>query len=145
MFLKSQSNRIDKKPTYVHLEIPEESVLDSLNIPYLSISDRNGVNGYGEKIEIDEIKLKEKFNPNSYEIINFKVGYVGGNSNPLNHITFYDLKTNTIISQKKVRDFSLLINQKHQEHFLRVYCTDHTLLDKINSYFEYSDITDNDN
>jgi len=97
------------------------------------------------RIEIDELKLKENFNPNSYEIIHFKVGYVGGNSNPLNHITFYDLKTNTIISQKKVRDFSLLLNQKHQEHFLRVYCTDLMVLDKINSYFEYSDTNDMNN
>ena len=69
----------------------------------------------------------------------------GGKSNPLNHITFYDIKTNMIISQKKVRDFSLLLNQKHQEHFIRVYCTDLTLLDKINSYFEYNDTSDSDN
>jgi hypothetical protein len=69
LFLQSQSNRVDKKPTYVHLEIPEESVLDSLNIPYLSISDRNGVNGYGEKIEIDEIKMsnfKKFFDDNEF-------------------------------------------------------------------------------
>ena len=97
------------------------------------------------RIDIDEIKLKEQFNSNSYEIIHFKVGYVGGKSNPLNHITFYDIKTNMIISQKKVRDFSLLLNQKHQEHFIRVYCTDLTLLDKINSYFEYNDTSDSDN
>jgi hypothetical protein len=59
LVLKSQSNRVDKKPTYFHLEIPEEFVLDSLNIPYLSIQERNGVNGYGEKIEIDEIKMSK--------------------------------------------------------------------------------------
>ena len=64
------------------------------------------------------------FDKSSYEIIQFKVGYVGGKSNPLNKITFYDLNTGLVISENKVRDFSLLINQKHQECFYRIYCTD---------------------
>jgi hypothetical protein len=31
---------------------------------------------------------------------------------------------------------SLLITQKHQEYFLRVYCTDLSLVKKFNEYFE---------
>lgn len=80
LFVQSQSNRVDKKPRYVHLEIPEEFVLDSLNIPYLSISDRNGVNGYGEKIEIDEIKMsnfKKFFDDNEFVFTpNINTSYV---------------------------------------------------------------------
>ena len=97
------------------------------------------------RIEIDEVKLKEKFNSSSFEIIRFMVGYIGGKSNPLNHITFYDLNTNTIIPQKKVRDFSLLLNQKHQEHFLRVYCTDLTLLEDFKNYFDILNYESSDN
>jgi len=88
---------------------------------------------------LDETKLKEKFN-SSYEIIRFKVGYVGGKSNPLNHITFYDKKTGKVTSDNttganRTRDFSLLITQKHQEHFLRVYCTDINRYDEFVEYF----------
>jgi len=81
-------------------------------------------------IEFDEEKLKE-FNPDSYTILKFKVGYVGGKSNPLNHITFYNLKTDKVISDNKVRDFSLLLNQKHQEHIIRIYCLDLLLVDQF--------------
>ena len=79
--------------------------------------------------EFNEEKLKENFDINTFEIIRFTVGYVGGKSNPLNHIMFYDLHTNTIIPQKKVRDFSLLLNQKHQEYIIRIYCIDLALID----------------
>ena len=109
-----------------------------------------------------DINLLSQFDKSSYEIIQFKVGYVGGKSNPLNKITFYDtidtmsrgnkekiiqnelFDTHTtkgcivsplkrdlshnidtlVLSENKVRDFSLLINQKHQEYFYRIYCTD---------------------
>jgi hypothetical protein len=64
------------------------------------------------------------------------VGYVGGKSNPLNKITFYNLKNGKIISENKVRSFSLLITQKHQEYFLRVYCTDLDIVKKFNDYFD---------
>ena len=51
------------------------------------------------KCDFDEEKLKETFNSSTYEILRFKVGYVGGKStNPLNHITFYNLKNGNIIS-----------------------------------------------
>jgi HD superfamily phosphohydrolase len=82
----------------------------------------------------DEEKLKQIFDPNSYHIIRFKVGYVGGKTNPLNKVTFYNLKNGKIISENKVRSFSLLITQKHQEYFLRVYCLD---LAKKNDFIEY--------
>ena len=87
-------------------------------------------------IEFDESKLIEKFSKDKYEIIRFKVGYVGCKSqNPLNHINFYNIKNNMVISENKVKDFSLLINQKYQEYFLRVYCTDLTQLEEFNKYF----------
>jgi HD superfamily phosphohydrolase len=86
--------------------------------------------------DFDENKIKQTFDPNSYHILRFKVGYVGGKSNPLNKITFYNLKNGKIISENKVRSFSLLITQKHQEYFLRVYCTDLTLIQNFTDYFD---------
>lgn len=83
-------------------------------------------------IEFNEEKLKELFKPDTYKILKFKVGYVSSKSNPLNHITFYNLKTGELISNNKVRDFSLLINQKHQEYFIRIYCLNLSILDKLN-------------
>lgn len=82
----------------------------------------------------DEEKLKQHFDPKSYHILKFRVGYVGGKTNPLNKVTFYNLKNGKIISENKVRSFSLLITQKHQEYFLRVYCLD---LAKKNYFLEY--------
>jgi hypothetical protein len=72
--------------------------------------------------DFDTTKLKSTFNASSYEIIQFKVGYVGGKTNPLNRISFYNLKTNKIIPEHNSKNFSLLINQKHQEYFSCVYC-----------------------
>lgn len=80
-------------------------------------------------------KLNSKFGNDKFQIVKFKVGYVGGKStNPLNHITFYNLKTGQIISENKVRSFSLLINQKYQEYFLRVYCTDLSIITEVKAY-----------
>jgi hypothetical protein len=62
-----------------------------------------------DNINIDDIM--KQFEPDSYIVIMYKVGYVGGKTNPLNHITFYDSKTQKVI-ENKVKDFSLLINQK---------------------------------
>ena len=87
---------------------------------------------------LDKNKMKEKFNL-CYEIIRFKVGYVGGKTNPLNHITFYDLKTGIVTSDNRAKDFSLLITQKYQEHFVRVYCTDLTRYDEFIEFFNNSD------
>ena len=57
-----------------------------------------------------------------YNILNFTVGYVGGKKNPLSNVYFYNFKTGNIIPENKVKNFSLLINQKHMEHFIRIYC-----------------------
>jgi len=84
--------------------------------------------------EFDENKLKSQFETDSYHILRFKVGYVGGKTNPLTKVPFYNLKNGKIISENKVRSFSLLITQKHQEYFLRVYCLD---LAKKNNFIKY--------
>jgi len=80
-------------------------------------------------------KLEAKFGKDKFEVVKFKVGYVGGkSSNPLNHITFYNSKTGEIILENKVKSFSLLINQKHQEYFLRVYCTDLNIIKEVREF-----------
>ena len=82
-------------------------------------------------IEFDETKLKESFNMMDYTVIRFTVGYVGGKKNPLSNISFYNFKTGTIIPENKVKNFSLLINQKHMEHFIRIYCNNMEVYDKM--------------
>ena len=129
------------------------NAINTRNLPKLiyqdiSISDKS--------INLEKsIGLNEsKFILSSYEVIKFKVGYVGGKSNPLNHITFYDSKTGLIVQEKKItgdsdsmkpvkfykgstfHSFSLLINQKHQEYFYRIYCTDLSLYNEFISYFD---------
>jgi hypothetical protein len=69
LVLKSQSNEVEKNPTYFGLDFLSLSFIDSLKIPYLSIPERNGINGYREKIEVDEIKLSnfsKYFNNNEF-------------------------------------------------------------------------------
>ena len=93
-----------------------------------------------QPVVFDIQKLTDKFGENKFVEVKFKVGYVGGKSNPLNHITFYNSKTGKIISENKVKSFSLLINQKHQEYFLRVYCTDLNIIKDVEEYIsEYID------
>ena len=85
--------------------------------------------------DIDINKLINKFGNDKFEIVQFKVGYVSGKSaNPLNNITFYNSKTYKIISENKVRSFSLLINQKYQEYFYRIYCLDLSLIENFKEY-----------
>lgn len=80
-------------------------------------------------------KLEEKFGSGKFHTVKFKVGYVGGkSSNPLNHITFYNSKTGQIIMENKVKSFSLLINQKHQEYFLQIYCTDLSIINQVETF-----------
>jgi hypothetical protein len=94
--------------------------------------------------DIDINKLINKFGNDKFEVVQFKVGYVSGKSaNPLNNITFYDLKTYKIISENKVRSFSLLINQKYQEYFYRVYCLDLSLIEDFKQYI--NDISKKEN
>ena len=88
-------------------------------------------------------KFKQDFNENTFEIIQFKVGYVNSKNNPLNNITFYNLKTNLILQDNKFKNFSLLINHKHQEYFFRIYCIDLSLLEKFKSYFDNKKINSN--
>jgi len=93
-------------------------------------------------IAFDENKIKEKFGEDNYCIIRYKAGYVGGKStNPLNKIIFYNIEDNKIISDNKVKSFSLLINQKYQEYFLNIYCTNLELINNFNEYFnnEFND------
>lgn len=98
----------------------------------ISINDKN----IFDKNTFDIEKFKEKFDKSTYEIIKFKVGYVGGKSNPLNHITFYDIKTGLVIQEKNTfHSFSLLINQKYQEYFFRIYCTDMNIYEDFLAYF----------
>jgi len=59
LVVNSQTIDVERKPTYFGLRFSEKSILDSLKIPYLSIQERNGVNGYGEKIEVCDIKMSK--------------------------------------------------------------------------------------
>mgnify|MGYP000908826301 FL=1 len=81
-----------------------------------------------------ETKIKETFDTNIYEIIIFQVGYANNTSNPLNKILFYNNKTNEVITNNKVKNFSLLLNQNHQEYVFRVYCID---LTKLNLFYQF--------
>jgi HD superfamily phosphohydrolase len=76
-------------------------------------------------------KILEKFKSSDYNIMKFTVGYVGGKKNPLSKITFYNFKDGTIMSENKIKNFSLLINQKHQEHITRIYCLNNDVFDEM--------------
>jgi HD superfamily phosphohydrolase len=87
-------------------------------------------------IEIEKL-VKTNFNKETYEIINFNVGYANNNlSNPLSQITFYNKKTNAIVSSNNIHDYSLLINQNHQEYIFRVYCIDLNHYNTFKIFFE---------
>ena len=75
------------------------------------------------RIEFNDMKFKETFKESDYNVLHFTVGYVGGKKNPLSNIYFYNFKDGTIIPESRVKNFSLIINQKHMEHFIRIYCT----------------------
>ncbi len=95
-------------------------------------------------IQFDENKLKEKFSDENYTIIKYKAGYVGGkSSNPLNKIVFY--KDDNIINDNKIKHFSLLINQKYQEYFLNIYCTNLNMINDFNIFFSEKNDIDNKN
>ena len=91
-----------------------------------------------EKISISEdLKNKEfleklPFSRDKIKVIEFNVGYTSGkNKNPLTNIYFFETKTFKVIKLDSSKNFSLLINKKHKEHFLRIYCLDK---DKFNIY-----------
>lgn len=80
-----------------------------------------------EKISLDEFRFPDEvfknFDSNSYQIVNYKVGYTSGkNPNPLSKVTFYTPKNNKIIPDITIQNFSLLTNENHQEFVCRVYC-----------------------
>jgi len=82
-----------------------------------------------EKISLKKFNFSKevfkRFNVNSYQIINYKVGYTSGkNPNPLSKIKFYNPKNNEIIPDITIQNFSLLTNDNHQEFVCRVYCKD---------------------
>lgn len=90
-----------------------------------------------KQFEIDFKKLKNlPFSKDSIEIIKFKVGYTSGkDKNPLDDIKFYETKNNKIIDTKFL-NYSLLINNNHQEYFYRIYCFDDNIKDLTKKYFE---------
>ena len=105
--------------------------IETRNIPKL-VYQNIGLHFY----KFDKEKINKLFDPSSYCIIRFKVGYVGGKTNPLCKVNFYNLKNDKIICENKIKDFSQLITQKHQEYFIRVYCLDLDIADKFREYFE---------
>lgn len=76
-----------------------------------------------------EDKFNKEFDNHTFNIIKMKVGYVNSNTNPLDHIYSYD--KNYKIIEKKANNFSLLINNNHQENIFRVYCIDLSIIDKM--------------
>ena len=89
-----------------------------------------------KQFELDPKKLENlPFSKDSIEIIKFKVGYTSGkDSKPLKKIKFNETKTNEIVNLESF-NFSLLINNNHQEYFYRIYCLDKNLKDKVKEYF----------
>ena len=87
-------------------------------------------------IHFDECKVKENFSSDSYYIVKFNVGYVGNKINPLKNISFYNFKNKKIIHNNKIKEFSLLITQKHKEYFIRIYCLDLQLKHKFIEFFQ---------
>ena len=115
------------KNSIVHNIIKDINTRNLPKLVYQEISLNN--------IEININKLEEMYK-GMYQIVRFKVGYVGGKTNPLNKIYFYNFKTGNIIAENKIKNFSLLINQKHQEYFLRVYCLNKEKLDNMKQLFD---------
>ena len=66
--------------------------------------------------------LLNSMNLADLKIIQFSAGYVGSKANPLKSIQFYSPKTMELIPENKIKNFSLLINQRHREYFTRIYC-----------------------
>jgi phage host-nuclease inhibitor protein Gam len=91
------------------------------------------------KKKLDDIiynKIDELSESGIIKTISFKVGYVSGKGkNPLENIMFYGSKNNNIIKFDSGKDFSLLINNKHQEQFFRIYCMDDKFKKELTDYF----------
>ena len=82
-------------------------------------------------LKIDELKKS-----GIIKTMKFKVGYISGKGkNPLKNIMFYGSKNNNIIKFDSGKDFSLLINNKHQELFFRIYCMDEKYKNELVTFF----------
>jgi HD superfamily phosphohydrolase len=97
-----------------------------------------------ESISIGDIKLDEDTEKRINELekenliktMKFKVGYISGKGkNPLNSILFYNSKNKNVIKIESLKNFSLLINNKHQENFFRIYCMNKELKSELKNYF----------
>lgn len=102
--------------------------IDSRNIPimiYENISKKSFKNFNNEIMNIPVIK-------NTIKVVKFKVGYTSGkDKNPLNNISFYNTKTLEVIKVDSTKEFSMLINQNHQEFYTRLYCLDRKKIKEV--------------
>lgn len=102
--------------------------IDSRNIPimiYENIS-KKSFKIFDDKImNIPVIK-------DTIKVIKFKVGYTSGkDKNPLNNISFYNTKTLQVINIDSTKEFSMLINQNHQEYYTRLYCLNRNNVEEV--------------
>ena len=108
ILLRIQTRQIPKL-VYQHISLDNDDY-----------NDYNHVNDNVNRLNIGYVGGKLVYQVYKH-IVKFKVGYVGGDKNPLDNIHFYNFKDKTIIPENRLQNFSLLINQNHQEHFYRVY------------------------
>ena len=129
-------NDTDKMLTLVdsyilnHQQLNIKKIMDDIyerNIPKL-IYQNISIDVLDNDKEIED-KFNKEFDNKTFNIIKMKVGYVNSNTNPLDNIYFYD-KNNKII-EDKANNFSLLINNNHQENIFRIYCIDLSIIDKM--------------
>ncbi len=146
----NELEKTDKISTYIN--DPEKMI--KLTDCYLHYSNNNNVNNLINLIdtrnqpslifenislkqfEFDFKKLKNlPFSKDSIEIIKFKVGYTSGkDQNPLKNIKFYETKSNKVINAESF-NYSLLINNNHQEYFYRIYCFDKNIKKIAKNFF----------
>ena len=86
--------------------------IDTRNLPKLIYE-----NITNEEFELSEEELKQY--GKNIKIVKNKIGYVSGNENPLNNITYYNTKTNEIVKMRK--KYSLLTNDDYREYIYRIY------------------------
>ena len=86
--------------------------IDTRNLPKLVYE-----NITNEEFELSEEELKQY--GKNIKIVKNKIGYISGNENPLNNITYYNTKTNEIVKMRK--KYSLLTNDDYREYIYRIY------------------------
>ena len=101
---------------------PNIRKIQTRNLPKLVFQDISSGSGHSDHSHSDRLeqieKMMTRFDEESYHIMRFTVGYVGGSTNPLNNVHFYNGNSVT------QGNFSLLINHDHREYVFRVYCLD---------------------